>query len=276
MARGQQVVRLAAACVFVLAFALEASARTETLRWRHADPSTVSGFRVHWRVAGGGTPARVEDAGLPARDSQGVYSYSVVVDDGANVYLSLTAYNPQNISSFPSNEICRGASGACTTTPPPTTPPPTEPPPPTGGTPKAQVTGFRLWDARNDTIIDNNFTTGEAIALTEYDCVAIEIVGNTYLNGGNGGSVKKELDTNGGSCTTAGVTHDNNPPFAYEADEGPNKFACSAALRAAGPHTLRVTPYDGPNCSGNAGSAQVLQFQTLSLGAPGRPVLVSP
>lgn len=277
MARGQQVVRLAAAFACVFAFALEASARTETLRWRHGDPSTISGFRVHWRVSGGGSPSRTEDAGLPTRDAQGVYSYSVVVDDAADVFISLTAYNPQSISSFPSNEICRGASGACTTTsPPPTNPPPTNPPP-GSGTPQAQVTGFRLWDARNDTIIDNNFTSGESIALTEYDCVAIEIVGNAYLYGGSGGSIKKELDaTSAGACTTAGVTHDNNPPFAYEADEGPNKFACSAALRAAGPHTLKVTPYDGPNCTGLAGTPQTLLFQTLSLGAPGRPVLVSP
>src|SRR5262245_24941289 len=106
MARGQ-VARLAAAILFVFAFALEASARTETLRWRHGDPTAVSGFRVHWRVSGSSAAARTEDVGKPTRDAQGNYTASVVVDDGADVFISLTAYNPANVSSFPSNEICR-------------------------------------------------------------------------------------------------------------------------------------------------------------------------
>lgn len=271
MTRGQ-VIRLAAAFVCVLAVGVEASARTETLRWRHADPASVTGFRVIWRTTG--TTPRIEDVGLPTRDAQGIYSASVVVDDGVNVYLSMTAYNADNLSSFASNEICRGATGACTTT----TPPPTEPPPDgSGGTggPYGQIVGFRLWDARSDTIIDNNFVNGEIIPLMQYDCVAIEIVTNSYLSSTAKGSVKKQLDGSPNACTQPGITHENSPPYAWEQDEGPGRFACATALRASGPHTLTVTPFDGPDCTGAQGTPVSLQFQTLSLGAPGRPTLVS-
>jgi hypothetical protein len=274
MTRGKVVARLFLALCCVLAFGSEASARTETLRWRHGDPSTVTGFRVHWRTTSG-TTARTENVGLPSRDAQGIYSYSVVVDDAADVYLSMTAYNAQNVSSFASNEICRGPNRACSTTPPPTEPPPTEPPPTGGTTPLSAIAGFRLWDARTDTIIDNNFTNGEVIPLLQYDCVAIEIVGNSYLNAGNSGSVKKSLDGSSTVCNAPGSTHENSPPFAWEADEGPGRFVCATTLRASGPHTLTATPYDGPDCTGKQGTAVTLQFQTLSLGAPGRPTLVS-
>ena len=273
MTRGH-VARLAAAFLFVLAIGAEASARTETLRWRHAEPATVAGFRVHWRTAGS-TSYRIESVGKPTPDAQGIYSYSVVVDDGVDVYLAMTAYNADNLSSFSSNEICRGPGVPCSTTGGggTTTPPPTEPPPTSG--PQAQIIGFRLWDARTDTIIDNNFTNGEIIPLMQYDCVAIEIVANSYLNSSPArGSVKKQLDGSANSCNQAGVTHENSPPYAWEQDEGPNRFACAVALRASGPHTLTATPFDGADCSGAQGTPVTLQFQTLSLGAPGRPTLV--
>jgi hypothetical protein len=273
MTRGQVLARLVLALFCALAIGSEASARTETLRWRHGDPSTITGFRVHWRTTSQAT-SRTEDVGLPSRDGSGIYTYSVVVDDSADVYLSMTAYNAESVSSFSSNEICRGPGRPCnTTTPPPTDPPPTDPPP-TGTTPQSAVLGFRLWDARTDTIIDNNFTNGEIIPLVQYDCVAIEIVGNSYLNSSTG-SVKKQLDGSNGVCNAPGSTHENSPPFAWEADEGPGRFVCATTLRASGPHTLTATPYDGPDCTGKQGTAVTLQFQTLSLGAPGRPTLVS-
>jgi hypothetical protein len=191
----------------------------------------------------------------------------------------MTAYNRDNVSSFASNEICRGPGVPCATggptNPPPTNPPPTGGGDPTPGTPQAAIVGFRLWDARSDTIIDNSFVSGEVIPLMQYDCVAIEIVGNAYLNGGNSGSVKKQLDGSNSVCNAPGTTHENSPPFAWEADEGPGRFVCATTLRASGPHRLTVTPYDGPDCTGDQGTAVTLQFQTLSLGAPGRPELVS-
>lgn len=264
--------RFAAALVFALAFGAEAFARTETLRWTHTDPSTVAGFRVHWRAGSGATTS--EDAGIPSRDSAGIYSYSIVVDDAADVYVYLTAYNSKGLTSNPSNEICRGPGVPCGGGGGGTTPPP--PPPGGGGTDPAQaaITGFRLWNASTDTVLDSSFVSGDTIPILEFSCVAIEIVGNSYLQ--TAGSVKKQFDGSGGDCTAVGSTHENNPPFAWEADEGPGKFACAASLRVAGPHTLTVTPYDGDDCTGAAGAPVTVQFQTLSLGAPGRPFLVTP
>jgi hypothetical protein len=286
MNRGQQLALMAATLFGVISFGVEASARTETLRWTQNEPPAVVGFRVHWRSAGSATTT--EDVGRPTRNSQGIFSASVNVADGVDVYFSLTAYDSKGISSTQSNEICRGPGVACgsgpttppPTTPPPTTPPPTTPPPttppPTGGTPQAALSSFKLWNASNDTVIDSNFTSGESIQTSQYPCVAIEIVGNAYLsNSANTGSVKKQLDSTGGACTTPGVTHENSPPYAWEADEGPNKFACAPSLQVAGAHTLTVTPYDGDDCTGNAGTPVTLQFQVLSpLGAPGQPFLV--
>lgn len=269
------MVRLAAALVFALAFGVEAQARTETLRWTHTDASTVTGFRVHWRAGSGSTTT--EDAGLPNRDSGGVYSYSLVVPDTADVYFYMTAYNAKNLSSNPSNEICRGPGVPCATGGGGTGGGGTGGGGTgggTGGTAQSAITGFRLWDASTDQLLDGSFVNGDSIPILEFNCVAIEIMGNSFLN--SNGSVMKQLDGSGGGCTTAGATHDNNPPFAWEMDEGPGKFACAASLRVAGAHTLVVTPFDGDDCTGAKGAAVTLQFQTLSLGAPGRPFLVTP
>ncbi len=272
--------RLAAALFSVILFSVEASARTETLRWTQVEPPAVAGFRVYWRAGSNASPA-TEDVGLPPRDGQGVYSYSINVDDAADVYVTMTAYDANGVSSFQSNEICRGPGVPCGSVPPPPVPPPPVPPPPVpppGGAAQSAITGFKLWNASNDSVIDSSFQSGEVIQTSQYPCVAIEILGNAYLNNSaNPGSVKKQLDSTGGSCTTAGVTHENSAPFAWEADEGPGKFACAPSLQTAGAHTLTVTPYDGSDCSGAAGPTLTLQFQSLSpLGAPGQPMLVTP
>jgi len=280
MARGQHLARLAATLFCVISFGVEASARTETLRWTQSEPPAVVGFRVHWRA--GSSSTNTEDVGRPAPDSQGVYSTSIVVDDSADVYFSMTAYDSKGISSSPSNEICRGPGVPCGSSSgggTPVPPPPVTPPPPTGetgGTAQAAIVSFKLWNASNDTVIDSNFTSGETIQTSQYPCVAIEIVGNSYLsNASNTGSVKKQLDTTGGSCTTPGITHENSPPYAWEEDQGPGKFACAPSLQVAGSHTLTVTPYDGDNCTGAAGAPVTLQFQSVTpLGAPGQPFLV--
>jgi len=255
----------------------EASARTETLRWTQSEPPAVAGFRVHWRVAGGAS--NTENAGLPARDAQGVYSYSINVDDAADVFFSLTAYDGGGVSSYPSNEICRGPGAPCGSGGGGSEPLPPPPPPPpddgTGGAALGAITGFKLWNASNDTVIDSSFTANETIDVAKYPCVAIEIVGNAYMNAANPHSVKKQLNATGGSCTTPGVTHENAPPYAWEADEGPNRFACAPSLQVAGSHTLTVTPYDGADCTGNAGATVTLPFKVTSpLGAPGQPFLV--
>jgi hypothetical protein len=263
--------RLLAALFSVILFGVEASARTETLRWSQVEPPAVAGFHVHWRVGTAAGPT--EDVGLPPKDAQGVRSVSIIVDDAVDVYFTMTAYDSNGASSFPSNEICRGPGVPCGSGG--STPPPTGGD--TGGTAQAAITGFKLWNASNDTVIDSSFQSGESILTSQYPCVAIEIVGNAYLNDGASGSVKKQLDATGGSCTTPGVTHENSAPFAWEADEGPGKFACASSLQQAGTHTLTVTPYDGDDCTGAAGATLTLLFQTNApLGAPGQPFLVTP
>lgn len=290
MTRRQQAAHAVAALFGATLFASEASARTETLRWTQVEPPAVAGFRVQWRLAGGATTT--EDVGLPGQDAQGRFSSSLIVDDAVDVYIRVVAYDADGLESYPSNEICRGASGACASGSG------------TGGgdtgggdtgggtgggdtgggtggggtgtTAQAAITGFKLWNAANDTVIDSSFTNGETIQIGSNTCFAIEIVGNSYLsNNANGGSVKRQLNNSGGACTTPGVTHENSAPYGWEADEGPGKFACAGSLTQAGTHTLTVTPYDGRDCSGNAGPTVTLQFNvTAPLGAPGQPFLV--
>ena len=166
-------------------------------------------------------------------------------------------------------------------------PDPPPPPPPTGG-PQAQVVGFALWDAQNDTLIDGNFQDGEQIMLATNGCTAIEILGNAYLNGSGPGSVKKVFDgQDPGACNDPGVSHDNSAPYAWEADEGPGQFGCAATLTQAGAHVLTVTPFEGNDCTGEQGTPMTLQFIVVGapdppppppepLGQPGQPQLIIP
>jgi hypothetical protein len=117
--------RLTALCVAGLALALAstAQARVETLRWLHPSVSDVSGFRVHI----GSAPRdydRTIEAGMPAADADGIFSFDVEVADEATVYVAVSAYNSVG-ESVPSNEGVREPDVPPEEPPPP--PPPVDP-----------------------------------------------------------------------------------------------------------------------------------------------------
>jgi len=286
------VARLAAALLCVFAFSGEASARTELLRWTHPNPSTVTGFNVRWVPSGGSTT--LVSAGLPVPDASGVYSFNVTVPDSADVWFTVSAFNAGGESPG-SNAICRGTcstSGGTTsggtggTTGGGTTGGGT-----TGGTtgPQAAIAGFKLWNASTDTVLDSNFVSNDVIA-TGNNCVAIEIVGNGYLNAGSGSLMKTFKKADG--TTLSGC--ENAYPFGWEDDAGVGRFDCALSLVNSGTttvtDTLTVAPYDGKNCTGTAGTPVVLTFgvaggqsvpttpptNTPTLTAPGKPTLVGP
>src|SRR5262245_25489929 len=151
MTRGLSRTRLAALCFGLLLLAGEASARSERLVWNHANPSTVSGFRVYWRTSSSSTQTEVH-AGLPTASGTS-YTYTVAnVPDAGDVYFSVRAYNTGGDSPA-SNEICRGPGVPCGTTPPP---PPPPPPGGGGGGGTGGITGFKLWNATTDQVIDSD------------------------------------------------------------------------------------------------------------------------
>ncbi len=84
--------------------AIDAQARTETLRWTHPSPSNVDGFRVFVREDGQGYQTPSFD-GYPSPVG-GVYEVDFNVADDADVYFVATAYNQIEESVF-SNEIAR-------------------------------------------------------------------------------------------------------------------------------------------------------------------------
>jgi hypothetical protein len=94
--------RAAAFTALALAFASAASARTELLRWQHADPTTVAGFKVYVGNAAGSYQTTL-DVGMPA-PSNGVYSYSLQVPDSSTVFVVVSAYGPTGLEGVKSNE----------------------------------------------------------------------------------------------------------------------------------------------------------------------------
>ena len=165
----------------------------------------------------------------------------------------MKAYH-EDAESFYSNEKCRGPAGDCA---------PSLPPPPDPSGSQAAVAGFALWDAESDTSIDSSFESGEQISLADHGCVAIEIVGNSYLaEFGSPGSVMYSFDGQEPSgCHDPGRSHENQPPFVWEVETGPGSFECAASLTQPGSHSLTVTPFDGDNCSGLQGTSVTLDFE---------------
>jgi hypothetical protein len=273
MSRSQRIIALAFS--MTLAFALDAFAqtRTETLRWTHPASSDVTGFKVHY-----GPTSRnytvTQDVGIPAAVS-GAFEYQIQVAADADVYVAITAYDP-DAESFFSNESCRGPDGACTTPPPPEEPP-TDP-----NGPQAAVTGFVLWDAASDTVIDSSFQSGDQFSLADYGCTAVEIKGNSYLSGSGPGSVMYTFDGQEPSaCDEPGATYENNSPFVWGVELSSSNFDCAPTLTQPGKHSLKVTPFDGDTCSGVQGTPVTVEFEILdsstapaSIGQPGRPVLI--
>jgi hypothetical protein len=280
MSRVSSSLTLALALLLAVALGRDASAqtRTEVVRWQGNDVTDTDGYRVHVGSASR-SYSDTFDVGIPQLVGD-AYETTITVAADAEVYIAVTAYNADTTSFF-SNENCKGPDGACAG---PVEPPPVEPPPP--GV-ESQVLGFALWDASSDTVIDANFTSGEQISALNDPCVAIEIIGNSYLVNSGPGSIRKSFDgQNPSSCSNPGVTHENSPPFAWETDSGPNRYECAASLTVPGSHTLTVTPFDGDDCTGAEGTTVTLQFDVTDgtpppgndtvPGQPGRPYLVLP
>lgn len=279
MSRAKQVLVGSALMALVALGSIAASAqtRTETVRWWHPDPTAVDGYKVYYGPSSGSYTSSV-DVGIPGTDSQGAYFYNLTVPDTETVYIAVTAYVGSQESPF-SNEKVRagtssgggGSSGGGTST---------------GA--QSAIQNFVLWNASSDTVITNDLQTGAQISQDTYGtCLAIEVVGNSYLaSTGTPGSVMFAFDGNTpSSCDNPGTTHENNPPYTWETDTGPGQFDCAASLAQPGTHTLTVTPFDGDDCSGAMGTAATVQFDIVApassppppadtLGQPGAPYLV--
>jgi hypothetical protein len=287
MSRAKHVLAGFAVLALVSLGSVDAAAQTrvETVRWWHPNPSAVDGYKVYYGTSSGSYTTST-DVGIPATDSQGAYTYGLSVPSSQTVYIAITAYAGNQESPF-SNEKVRvgtqggtgggtggGGTGGGGTS---------------GGGPQAAIQGFTLWNADSDTVIDSNFQSGDQISLdTDGSCLAIEVVGNSYLAASNSpGSVMFAFDGNvPNACDTPGTTHENEAPFTWETDTGPGQFECAASLTQPGTHTLTATPFDGDDCTGTMGTPATVQFQVVAptsgggttvpptLGEPGKPYLV--
>jgi hypothetical protein len=243
-----------------------ASARTERLRWTQPTSPLFDNFKVYWGTSSGSYSSSVS-VGVPSKDSTGAYFYDLSVPDTATVYVAVSAAL-QGLESPKSNQISRApATGG------------TPPPPPAGAS--SGVVGFTLWNALNDSVIDSDFQSGEAISDAIRSCAAIEIRGNAYLNTSGAGSIKKVFDGQDNGCS--GNALENSAPYGWENGANASQFECAPSLSAAGSHTLTVTPYDGDNCSGAAGTPVTLTFTvsggtggggSTTVGTPGQPYIV--
>jgi hypothetical protein len=95
-----------ALCTALAATAAAARAETVVLRWRHAAPARVVGFRAHVGSAPGAY-TRTIDLGRPAPDAAGVYRATIEVADGEGTHLAVSAYDESGRESAPSNEWSR-------------------------------------------------------------------------------------------------------------------------------------------------------------------------
>jgi hypothetical protein len=268
MTRSGQRALTAVILAAALLAASDASARTERFRWTQVTTVSVTSFKIYWGL-GTGSYSSSLNVGLPSKDATGAYFYDLVVNDADNIFVVVSALNG-TLESVRSNEISRlGISGGGTVTPPPT-----------GGTASAGIVGFALWNALNETVVDANFSSGDSISDAIRNCASIEIKTNAYLSASGAGSVKKVFDGVDNGCSGTGV--ENSAPYAWEDGGTAGQFACAPSLAAIGSHTLKVTPYDGDNCSGAVGTPVTLTFSVAgpataacgTLGAPGQPYIV--
>jgi len=87
-----------------------ASARTETLRWTHNDPTNVAGFVVHYGPSYHNYTTII-DVFLPQPDG-GIYTVDIDVPDDATVHVAVTAYDDADLESGYSNERTRSPASA--------------------------------------------------------------------------------------------------------------------------------------------------------------------
>ncbi len=101
-----------------------ASARTEIVRWTHPNVGAIARFEVLVGTSSRNYGAPVS-VGLPQADALGVFSASVDVADGADVFLAIRAVDTSGRVSLPSNERFRPAPAVSPPPPPPSSPAPT-------------------------------------------------------------------------------------------------------------------------------------------------------
>ena len=90
-----------------------AHARTEILRWTHARPSEVQRWEAHVGSSQGNYD-QVFSLTNPSVDAGGIYQSSIVVPDGATVYIALRAIGTGSVVSPYSNERLRAPVGGTT------------------------------------------------------------------------------------------------------------------------------------------------------------------
>ena len=103
--RGLRSVPLAVA-LFLMASTL-ASARTETLRWTHNDPSSVAEFVIYYGSSSANYTTVITVPPLQP-DAQGIFTFGISVADDATIFVALTAVDDTGMESGYSNESMRG------------------------------------------------------------------------------------------------------------------------------------------------------------------------
>lgn len=88
----------AAALALGLTAVTAAQADTVTLRWRHAEPARVAGFRVHFGKAPGALSHSI-DLGRLTPDAAGIFRARVELPDGEPVYVAVSAYDASGAES---------------------------------------------------------------------------------------------------------------------------------------------------------------------------------
>jgi hypothetical protein len=102
-----------------------ASARTETLRWTHNDPSNVAGFTIYFGPSSANYTTVIDVPPLQS-DAQGIFTFDIGVPDDATIYVAVTAYDDDDLESGYSNEKTRSPA----TSEPDPEPDPADPPEP--------------------------------------------------------------------------------------------------------------------------------------------------
>lgn len=89
--------------------ALDAAARSESLRWTHPAPEEVSFFEAFVGPSSGSYEQTIS-LGMPQPDAEGVFSATVEVPDATDAYIAVRAVGPDAVVSPLSNERFRAAA----------------------------------------------------------------------------------------------------------------------------------------------------------------------
>jgi hypothetical protein len=221
--------------------------------WTQARASEVLSWEVDWGTTHNGPYGNVAPSVTPPAmpPAEGIYSTALDVNASptSDIYAVVKAKDSSNpaLNSVASNE---GNQLFVAGTPP---------------TAQSSVVSATLWNASPNpaTVINSSFQVYNGlgrILSAQRGCVAIEAVGNTYLNGAAGtpGSVEFNLD--------GAVSCQNNNQYSSSTTLGTNHFSCDSASGAIGLHTLTLIPYDADNChagGGVKGVPVVIKFNTL-------------